>query len=207
MCTNHKLYEKECISYIERLQIPDGFDIDIMTVESAKSMASGYNQAMKKSDAKYKIYLHQDVFIIYKDFLVEILQLFKHKEIGLVGIVGSSNIEESAVMWYGDRVGIVYSHSVCSTSDTLFGKVEGNYQEVRAVDGLLMATQYDIPWREDLFKKWDFYDISQSFEFRRKGYQVVVPAMNKPWCIHDDGILNLSSYFTEREVFLREYGI
>lgn len=205
MCTNHKLYEKECISYIERLHVPDGFDIDILTVEGAESMASGYNQAMKESDARYKIYLHQDVFIIYKDFLTEILRLFRHKEIGLVGIVGSSNIEESAVMWYGARVGMLYSHNVCCTSDTLFGKIEGEYQEVSAVDGLLMATQYDISWREDIFKKWDFYDISQSFEFRKKGYQVVVPAASKPWCIHDDGILDLGSYFKEREIFLKEY--
>ena len=31
--------------------------------------------------------------------------------------------------------------------------------EVEGVDGLLMATQYDIPWREDLFDGWDFYDL------------------------------------------------
>lgn len=205
MCTNHKIYEKECISYIERLNIPDGFEIDIMIVEGAESMASGYNQAMKESDAKYKIYLHQDVFIVYKEFLREILKLFQHQEIGLAGIVGSSNIEESAVMWYGPRVGMLYSHSICSTSETLFGKVEGDYQEVSAVDGLLMATQYDILWREDIFKKWDFYDVSQSFEFRKKGYKVVVPAVNEPWCIHDDGILDLGNYFKEREKFLQEY--
>lgn len=205
MCTNHKLYEKECISYIERLHVPDGFDIDVITVEGAASMASGYNQAMKESDAKYKIYLHQDVFIIYKKFLFEILRLFQHKEIGLAGIVGSRDIEESAVMWYGARVGMLYSHNVCSTSNTVFGTFKGDYQEVGAVDGLLMATQYDIPWREDLFEKWDFYDISQSFEFRKKGYQVVVPAVKEPWCIHDDGILDLGSYFQEREIFIKEY--
>ena len=31
--------------------------------------------------------------------------------------------------------------------------------EVEAIDGLLMATQYDIPWREYLFYMWVFYDV------------------------------------------------
>ena len=68
-----------------------------------------------------------------------------------------------------------------------------------------MATQHDVPWREDLFQKWDFYDVSQSMEFRRRGYQVVVPYMEKPWCIHDDGILNLEHYYGEMDIFREEY--
>ena len=70
--------------------------------------------------------------------------------------------------------------------------------EVEASDGLLMVTQYDFPWRDDLFDKWDFYDVSQSLEFIRHGYKVVVPYMETPWCIHDDGFVNLKNYYEER---------
>lgn len=77
---------------------------------------------------------------------------------------------------------------------------------VEAIDGLLMATQYDIPWREDLFDKWDFYDVSQTQEFIRKGYKVVVPNTGKPWVIHDDGFVNLKNYYEERKKFVKEYG-
>jgi hypothetical protein len=62
-----------------------------------------------------------------------------------------------------------------------------------------------VPWREDLFGGWDFYDISQSFEFRRVGYRVVVPNMQRPWCLHDCGFMNLASYDHWRHVFLEEY--
>lgn len=79
------------------------------------------------------------------------------------------------------------------------------YLEVEAVDGLLMATQYDIPWREDLFHKWDFYDISQSFEFLRAGYKVVVPGQDPVWYLHDCGAINLENYDEEREKFLGAY--
>ncbi len=37
------------------------------------------------------------------------------------------------------------------------------------------------------------------------GYKVVVPYMDKPWCIHDDGFLNLSRYDEFRDIFLKEY--
>lgn len=203
MCTNNELYEKECIFYIKRLYIPQGFEVEILTIRNAVSMTSGYNQAMYDSDAKYKIYLHQDVFIIYQKFLEELLHIFQNNEIGMVGIVGSTNIKESAVVWYSDRVGMLYSNSVYTANSYLFG--EGGEQEVCAVDGMLMATQYDIRWREDLFKNWDFYDLSQCMEFQKRGYKIVVPSTNVPWCIHDDGILNLNNYYNERDIFLREY--
>lgn len=69
----------------------------------------------------------------------------------------------------------------------------------------MMITQYDIKWREDLFKNWDFYDISQSQEFIKAGYKVVVPNQKNPWCIHDDGFFNLKNYYENRKIFQREY--
>ena len=68
-----------------------------------------------------------------------------------------------------------------------------------------MATQYDIPWREDIFTGWDFYDVSQSFEFRKAGYNVIVPPMTTPWCFHDEGVIELSSYYKTRDIFMKEY--
>ena len=58
MCVNDQLYLNECISYIEHLSLPEGFEREIIPVEGAVSMTSGYNQAMRQSDAKYKVYLH-----------------------------------------------------------------------------------------------------------------------------------------------------
>ncbi len=205
MCTNDELYKQECISYIERLELPPGFTREILTIKGAVSMAAGYNQAMKESQAKYKVYLHQDVFIICQDFIKKILELFREPEIGMVGMVGNLKVDKEAALWYGNRVGMLHSNSLYFARTYLFGEVGGRYQEVQAVDGLLMATQYDVPWREDIFKMWDFYDVSQCMEFRRRGYRIVVPHMEQPWCIHDDGILNLDNYFGEREIFINEY--
>lgn len=82
---------------------------------------------------------------------------------------------------------------------------EKPYTSVQAIDGFLMATQTDILWREDTFTEWDFYDVSQSYEFRRAGYQVVVPYMERPWCMHDCGAINLENHYSWRDVFVQEY--
>ena len=77
--------------------------------------------------------------------------------------------------------------------------------EAEAIDGFIMITQYDVPWREDLFTKWDFYDCSQSMEFIRHGYKVIVPNMKEPWCVHDCGFIDFKNYDGEKAKYVAEY--
>ena len=158
ICSNDKLYTQECLYYINQLNIPDGYGIDVLTVEDARSMTAGYNEAMSCSEAKYKVYLHQDVFIINRDFIQDCLDIFQSDaKIGMVGNVGVKKMPVSGIMWDEERFGKVYEQHNYETV-LWFNDIENgkNYMEVEAIDGFLMVTQYDIPWREDLFDKWDF---------------------------------------------------
>ena len=206
MCVNDDRYEDECLRYIRQLYVPEGFEIEQLSVRNALCMTAGYNEAMEASDAKYKVYLHQDVFIVNKNFISEILRIFEDSTIGMIGMVGSPRMPTDAVMWSGERIGRIFTSNVKESGDAWIGPVQKPYQEVEAIDGLLMATQSDIRWREDLLRGWDFYDISQSMEFRKKGFRVVVPYVERGWVLHDDGFINLSAYFDWRDVFLKEYG-
>lgn len=207
ICTNNRAYADECIYYIEHLHVPEGVRIDVLTVEEAKSLASAYNEAMRYSPAKYKVYLHQDTFIINPDFICDCLEIFrKNPQIGMIGNIGVTKMPDSGIMWDTDRYGMLYEQHIYETEllSNVFSP-DLPYLETEAIDGFIMITQYDIPWREDLFTNWDFYDCSQSMEFRRHGYQVVVPNMKEPWCVHDCGFINLKKYDNEREKFVREY--
>lgn len=204
-CVNNENYEKEERKYLEHLYVPEGYETEICIIKDACSMASGYNQAMKQSDAKYKVYLHQDVFIVYPYFIRDMLAIFENAEVGMIGMVGAPKLPENAIMWDGPRIGKLYGNIIYESMESVIGEVHGLWESVEAIDGFLMATQYDLPWREDLFKDWDFYDISQSQEFIRKGYQVVVPNQKEAWCIHDDGFYNLKNYFRNRKIFKQEY--
>ena len=204
MCSNNPQYEHECIKYINNLTIPEGNEIEIKVIRDAASITSGYNRGMLSSNAKYKIYLHQDTFIINKDFLNCLLKGFNDEATGMIGIIGTPQLDPSCVMWLGNRVGKLVSNCIYHTVKAAIGEITSP-TEVEAIDGLLMATQYDIPWREDIFKGWDYYDISQSFEFRKAGYKVMVLPADEPWCFHDDGILELSEYYKTRDIFMQEY--
>lgn len=207
MCTNHKKYMEEAVYYITHLQVPDGYEISFLAVEDAKSMTAGYNEGMRVSNAKYKVYLHQDTFIVHPNFLIDTVKLFEENpQIGILGMIGIPKMPKSGIMWDGEQYGGVYETHIYETiirGKRLPEKTE--YMEVEAIDGLLMMTQYDVPWREDIFDKWDFYDASQCMEFIKKGYKAVVPNMEKPWVIHDCGLLNKDNYENERLKFVREY--
>jgi hypothetical protein len=209
LCGNDAQYEEACQRFIRALDVPGGYQVEIHVIHGAASMTGGYNQGMRQTDAKYKIYLHQDSFVTERRFLFKLLEIFSDPEVGMIGMVGSPKLPPSGVMWDGYRVGANYECNILLTECRFFGTespIEGDFCiDVEAVDGFLLATQADLPWREDLFGGWDFYDISQSFEFWRAGYRVVVPYMQRPWCLHDCGIMNLSAYDHWREVFLREY--
>lgn len=59
--------------------------------------------------------------------------------------------------------------------------------EAESIDGMLMATQYEISWREDL------------------ELGVVIPFQNIPWCMHDYGCSKLTHYDEARRKVLAEY--
>ncbi|MCR5849035.1 MAG: glycosyltransferase family protein [Lachnospiraceae bacterium] len=208
-CVNNHDFYSECLLYIDRLYIPEGYEIEVLSIEDAKSMTGGYNEGMNSTDAKYKIYLHQDVFIVDRYFLYELLDIFTNNtDIGMVGIVGAEKMSEDGCMWNKREVGSMYMLDLSDTSRCEEYTRLGSYvcDPVEVIDGLLMATQYDIRWREDIFTEFDFYDASQSMEFRKRGYKVVVPLMEKPICVHDDGfILNLINYDNNRKKYLNEY--
>lgn len=208
ICCNQKVYFDECLLYLQQLHVPDGFSTDILTISDAPSMTKGYQAAMEESDAKYKIYMHQDVFILYPFFLDSLIQVFQSDQrIGLAGMVGVPVFPDDYMMWTGERIGNICNRNT-PPGDYQHYRYEliHGYSVVEAVDGFLMATSYDVPWRTDLLDGWDFYDVSQCFEFRRQGYQAVVPVQRLPWCLHDDGtILNLWNYDHYRRICMKEY--
>ncbi len=199
-------YYEECVYYIQRLKIPHGYSIDILAIHNAESMCSAYNQAMRSCNSKYKIYLHQDVFIRNEDFLSDILKIFQSDiSIGMIGMLGGNQMPKTGMTFCAWNEGVVHAVNP-DMAYLMYGsdQTKENVQ-VEAADGLLLATQYDITWREDLFHDFDFYDVSQAFEMRRSGYKVVVPYQQTPWTIHDSSLVKLKKYDKSRQICLKEY--
>ncbi|HEX3047072.1 MAG TPA: glycosyltransferase family protein [Bacillota bacterium] len=186
------------------LRVPPGYHLDKVIVRGILSVAQGYNLAMGQTAARYKIYLQEGAAIVYQDFLEEVLGLFlKYSELGLLGVMGAKRLPPNGVWWearetYGQ---MDYRGNLIQGSQAIMS----DYAEVQAIDGIMMATQYDLPWREDLFSSRYFYDIAQSLEFTKAGYTVGVAKQKAPWLARimtDDLIL----YQQYRRVFVKEYG-
>ncbi|MCR5516765.1 MAG: glycosyltransferase family protein, partial [Lachnospira sp.] len=135
MCVNDEDMAAEALYYISRLDIPEGYSLEDIEVVDATSMTSGYNEGMKASDAKYKIYLHQDVMIVNKRFLYEVLDIFKDPKIGMFGCVGSPKMPENKILWKSRAVGASYHSNNYETFMSIFDNEKKKYMEVEALDG------------------------------------------------------------------------
>ncbi len=209
-CVNDEDWYDECLLYLKSLNLPENFSAEYIPIRNAQSMTSGYNCGMKQSDAKYKVYLHQDTLIVNKNLAADLVKLFADESIGAVGVIGCRSLPKSGVWWDGLRTygRVLHACEPESVVDSHCMEPEGDCAEVEAVDGLFIATQYDVPWREDLFDGWHLYDTSQCMEFRRRGRRVVIPNQRKDfWCIHCPKEKPLAAeYKGYQKIFVKEYG-
>ena len=184
-CTNDKRQYRQCSDYIRKLKVPEGYRVRLLPIYNATGMAAGYNRAMYESRAKYKIYLHQDVFIINQNIIYDCIELFlQNPKLGMLGVVGCKKLSKSGVWWESDSL---YGMVGDGKKDIKFLAPTQSYESVMAIDGLLMITQYDIMWNERIFTGWHFYDTSQSLEFIRANYEVGIPFQVDSWCVHKSG--------------------
>lgn len=154
ICYNNERYLSEYLLYINNLNIHEGYIIENINIKGAKSMTSGYQEAMILTNARYIVYLHQDVFILEKDFLKKTIDIFNtDKSIGMIGMVGTEKLPESAVMWQSkERVGLIRLSVIETVYDYFDNKMQIPYMEVESVDGpLLMTNRHNVNWRTDLF--------------------------------------------------------
>ena len=209
-CVNDEDWYEEALLYLKSLTLPEGFVAQYEAVRGAKSMTAGYNEGMNRSDAKYKVYLHQDTLVVNKNLVSDLAHIFADASVGAVGVIGCRSLPKSGVWWDGLRTygRVLHACEPESVVDSHCMEPEGDYIDVEAVDGLFIATQYDLKWREDLFDGWHLYDTSQCREFARRGYRVVVPNQEKDfWCIHCPKEKPLDpKYHRYQKIFLREYG-
>lgn len=209
-CVNSDEWYDECHLYLEHLNIPAGMTAEFIPVRGAASMCAGYNEGMRASQARYKVYLHQDTLVVNKNLVQDLLDLFADETVGAVGVIGCRSLPRSGVWWDGLRTygRVLHACEPESVVDSHCREPEGASQEVEAVDGLFIATQYDVPWREDLFTGWHLYDTSLCKEMQRRGLKVVVPNQEADfWCIHCPKEKPLAAeYRGYQKIFVKEYG-
>lgn len=160
VCVTESICCEECMRYISDLIIPDGYCIDVLTVFEAEGMTKGYNEAMQESDAKYKVYLREDTFLLNRNFIADILDIFqKNDRIGMLGVAGTDVLLDNGDFLKWNIGSIMAYDGRCIKDHFELRQTSAIYEKVEALEGTLIATQYDVPWREELMG-WSFYSVS-----------------------------------------------
>ena len=188
--------------YIDALDIPNGYEVELIEVRPDGNVADTYQRAMERSDAKYKVYLSPGSILLRLNFFEEMLRIFTQDPvIGIIGLIGAKQLSTSGVLAKSAFV----QGRLLYADDTVFHgeNIESDIEDVMAVSGDLVATQYDIPWRRDLFHTDCFWAEAQCIEFRRKGYRTVLPQQDDPWLLTRKRAYEVDE--ASREVFLDTY--
>ena len=209
-CTNDELYESEFIKYVKRQQIPEGMVLSIIPVHNAKGMAAAYNSVIRCVDAKYKIYIHHDTFAVDRSLVARTGEMLGDESVGLVGLAGTKNLNEVAKWWQSDVSQLrmcLYQDAVLNILRSMSVSKTGDMEDVDALDGIYLATSKDVPWREDVFDGWHFYDISQAYEFRKAGYRTCAINCDDFVIMHETTMRKdpKNLYDKYREMFVGEY--
>ena len=210
ICSNREQDLAECLTYLSVLSVPASMEMEVLVVREATGLAAAYQFAMSQSNAKYKVYLHQDAYLIYPCLIEKMVAIFKENpSIGLMGVAGAADMPATGC-WFEAKKQIgalIETSSGTMKSKSTFGAdFKDLFVPADSVDGVVMMTQYDVAWRADLFDGWHFYDSSASYEFKKKGYGVAVPYQKSPWCIHRYGRGNIDHVYEHyRKIFVREY--
>jgi GT2 family glycosyltransferase len=163
-------------------------------------MAEGYQRAMEMSTARYKIYLHQDVYLVHRDVLSDLLSLFRtYPRLGLVGVEGATRLPKAVLYSFNNALhcygrhwtyrrpgGLSYVLGPANRRRLHFNRLRpfvGDYLPAVVVDGFFMATQYDMPWTSPL-GGFDLYDEVRAAEFITAGLEVGIARQQMTWVLH-----------------------
>ncbi len=212
MCANRTDYVDEVVMYLKRQKLPEGFNMKVYVVTGAKSMCAGYNVGMMCSDSRYKFYIHQDTFIAEENYTSKLIHYLSTTKYNMLGLAGVANMADTGRWWDGEdekKLMCLYQDMAIYIIHSANLYMEETVCDVQVLDGVLLATNRDVLWREDLFPYFHFYDVSQCMEFQRKGYAVGFINVKPTSVFHevnvDRGSRSEELYEESREVFVREY--
>ena len=147
---------------------------ELIVIRDARSLAEGYNRALRRARHDIVVLAHDDVGILSPDFAARLLRGMSRHD--LVGIAGTRKLVGGAWHFAG------YPHlagQVGMPGDdggyvvTLYEVLERETKGLQALDGLLLATRRETALRlgfdELTFDGWHLYDLDFSLRAAQEG--------------------------------------
>lgn len=213
---NDEIYQNFILSSIKRF---GGNHLTVTSDEGKNdSIFVKYQEGVKGikdlnvPDDDIVVFVHEDVGIVDINFKEKLELIFKqNKNVGLVGVVGTTELQESGAWWMNEgyklRGHLVQGDDNNKGFHLVKGPI-GFFTDIVAIDGCFMATtgkivKEIIKFDVDTFKDDNhFYDIDLSFQILEAGYDIAVAdilifhksmgkgALKDEWFIAKDKFIN-----------------
>ena len=174
-----------CLESLQALHLPAGYEAELFTLAAESPYAAQANRALTLSDAKYKIYINDDVRLVRSQLIEELLTVFKDASIGMVGVLGSQSLPRDGNVLESDyKRGVVYVPKGRELSEMRFGEVsEEETADVRFVLPSFFATQVDLPWDEEYETQY-YALLAQCRSFEEIRSRIVTSLAKEAWCAY-----------------------
>lgn len=168
------------IVYISELYAADGMWPECMSAGQEGNKYEAYNEMMKASDAKYKVYCESDVYIVNKEFIRDAVDIFQaDSTIGAISVKGEKYLPSGGKETYGK---VIFDSLEEGVYVKEYLPVENQWKEVDEIEDFFIITACDIPWNSE---EQDNCNKKHCRDLQRAGYKVVVAGQGKPWCIKE----------------------
>ncbi len=200
-------YYNVCINSLQGVKWPDGYQIEVHTVEKGDNFSAQMNYILEQIHAKYKVYIDERMYLIAPDFLRNIIDIFQDKSIGMIGFLGSQSMPYSGnIMEAQHKCGRVYLPTENKIKEYIYGReTDSSVSDVCYVLPTLFATQYDIRWDDQYAGKY-YAVMTHCRKYDAEKCRIVVPVLESAWCAYQGGEeLILDDVERDRTMFFRMY--
>ena len=164
------------------------------------SARKAFNEAIKKSNGKYLIFIHPDIrFLTGYDLLSIINEIKKIHDFGVIGVAGTPK-----ELIKGKRV--IYSNIVHGKNKQAAGKKIFDAKEVQTVDECLFIIKKEDALKMGFSEKegWHLYAVEQCLRMEKllKKKNYVIPI--KVWHMSNGKSLD-SNYVMQMKILIDEY--
>ena len=194
-----------CLESLQALHLPAGYEAELFTLTAGKPYAVQANKALALSDAKYKIYINDDMCLVQPRFFGELLAIFKDAAVGMVGAWGSQSLPvDGNVLSSAYKRGAFYVPAEDGFSEQRFGDATGKAADVRCILPSFFATQWDIAWDESYEKQY-YAVLAHCRAFEEEGRRIVVPLPKNIWCAYQVKDISFDGSEADRKKFFTRY--
>ncbi|AEB99503.1 glycosyltransferase [Selenomonas sputigena] len=194
-----------CMESLERMEWPQGYAVEVFTLDAAKPYAAQVNEILTGTDAKVKIYINDEMCLIHPQVIEDLLTIFQDESIGMAGILGSQSLPVNGdLMDSPYKRGAVYVPSKESFSEQRFEGTRGKAEDVRGILPFFFATQRDIPWDESYEKQY-YAVLDHCRAMEEAGMRIVVPLPEDIWCVCQLESIFFDNSDVDRKKFFGKY--